>query len=182
MLLLQAGGAASGQSVSADVITDPETYAVYAAVLETGWPRPNIPRAMVALEEKNAVRPACAALDASLAPEWRQAVDSYARENNRVRWLVADADLGVPYVLVTSPKYEDLLMEAAGDVRKIFDEFWGQMSVSLSAVGFDSTKTHAVVALQYSCQTGCGGGKRFLLEKEGSRWRPTSANVAACEW
>ena len=135
----------------------------------------------VALVEKTSVRPACSVWGDSLPPEWRQAVDSHKRENDRIRWLVEDANLSVPYVLVTPPKYEDLLMAASGDVNKIWDNFWGQMSVSLSAVGFDSTKTHALVTLQYSCQTGCGGGKQFLLEKQGVSWRPTTA-VAACEW
>src|SRR6185295_12483344 len=80
VLLLPPGGV-SAQSAASDAIDDPESYAVYAAVLATRWPKPEIPQATVALEGNTTARPPCTAWGNLLAPEWQQAVERYATEN-----------------------------------------------------------------------------------------------------
>jgi hypothetical protein len=175
--------AAVGQIAASDVVSDPEAYAVYAAVLATGWPKAEIPKGTVAIEEKTRGHAICASWGGALGAGWQTVVESYQRENTISRRLLPGFDLGAPYDMITSEKYEDLIMIAAGDMKKVYADYHGGMGLAFSAVGFDSSKTHAMVSLQYSCQEGCtGGGGHFLLEKPGDRWRIADENIPPCTW
>ena len=179
-ILLQSG-LAVGQSFTSQ-IADPEAYAVYAAVLATGWPKPDIPRTEIALQDKTATHGLCAGWEPSLGPEWQPILQDYSRQNETTRRLQPDLDLHVPYTLITSEKYEDLIMIAAGDANNVYADFWGGMSLAFSAVGFDSTKARAMATLQYSCPSGCGGGREFLLEKQNGQWIALKVSTQSCEW
>ena len=158
-------------------------YAVYAAVLTTGWPKPDLPRTDIALQDKTMAHALCDGWQPSLAPEWQPALRDYATRNAEPRRLRQGSDLGVPYTLVTSEKYEDLIMIAAGDADKVYADFRGGVNLALSAVGFDSAKTHAMATLQYSCSdSGCAHGRVFLLERQNGRWAAATTGIPDCAW
>src|SRR4029453_19375970 len=139
--------AVQAQLVPGNTIDDPEAYAVYATVLATRWPFPQTPRAphaTIALDVKTASRPICESWKQTLSAEWSPVLDSYSRANASERWLLPNIDLGIAYVLVDSAEYEKLLMEASGDVRSIYNPFWGDTSFGVSAVAFDAAKTRAI--------------------------------------
>jgi hypothetical protein len=46
--------------------------------------------------------------------------------------------------------------------------------LSVSAVGYDETKTHAVAYVDFVCGMLCGGGRYYLLEKHEAGWRVTN--------
>jgi hypothetical protein len=43
--------------------------------------------------------------------------------------------------------------------------------LSVSAVGFDQTKTHAIASVDFVCGTLCGGGRFYFLEKQETGWQ-----------
>jgi hypothetical protein len=43
--------------------------------------------------------------------------------------------------------------------------------LSVSAVGFDQTKTHAIAAVDFVCGTLCGGGRFYFLERQEAGWQ-----------
>ncbi|MBI3662203.1 MAG: hypothetical protein HY234_04020 [Acidobacteria bacterium] len=51
----------------------------------------------------------------------------------------------------------------------------------VSAVGFDETKTRAIVYVNYVCGGLCGGGGFHLLEKGRNGWREADG-IAKCTW
>jgi hypothetical protein len=72
---------------------------------------------------------------------------------------------------------------------EVFSRLMGGRLVALSAVGFDATKTRAMVTVQYNCfpsmEPGvnthlCHQGNQVMLEKQGDRWVP--AKVGGCGW
>jgi hypothetical protein len=71
----------------------------------------------------------------------------------------------------------------------VFSRLKGGRLVALSAVGFDATKTRAMVTVQYNCfpsmEPGvntqlCHQGNQVMLEKQVDRWVPSK--VGACGW
>jgi hypothetical protein len=152
------------------VISDAESYSVYGTVLATGWPKPGVARSTVVIEGRTAGAPLCTAPGLS-GSEWIQAAADYARANAATRLLDPAADLGTPFVLVTTDVYENLLMQAGGDAKKIYDDYGG-MSLTVSAVGFDGPAIHAIVTVQSACPSGCEPEQRqFFLQKAASGWK-----------
>jgi hypothetical protein len=43
--------------------------------------------------------------------------------------------------------------------------------LSVSVVGIDQTKTHAIVSVDFVCGTLCGGGRFYFLEKQETGWQ-----------
>jgi hypothetical protein len=95
-----------------------------------------------------------------LRPEWREVAVSYTRENARLRKLRSDADLGVPYWLVSDTDLRSLMRQAGIDLlvlganapgREVFATFPGGRLIAFSAVGFNQQRTRATVALQFDC-------------------------------
>ena len=55
--------------------------------------------------------------------------------------------------------------------------------VRVSAVGFDRTKTRALVYIDHSCGALCGGGTHHLLEKKEGVLKPaTPEGLRNCVW
>ncbi len=51
----------------------------------------------------------------------------------------------------------------------------------VSAVGFDASKTHAIVRVNYICGSLCGGGTYHLLVKDSDGWKE-APKKASCFW
>lgn len=55
--------------------------------------------------------------------------------------------------------------------------------VVFSAVGFNETKTRALVYIAHYCGNLCGGGSHHFMEKVDGRWRETRPkDVTMCMW
>src|SRR4029077_10928371 len=77
----------------------------------------------------------------------------------------SDRPLGLPYVLVPSAVLRALVPngeEWAGFHRR-YPDSGGYMQVS--AVGFDNSKTHALVSMAHHCGPLCGRGTHHVLEE-----------------
>jgi hypothetical protein len=184
----------------ADVIDDPEAYAVYASVLvlpnKFGYGDQDLTR--VALLQETRSRFTCPP-EKTIEPEWRPLWDSYKKENSRTRTLLPNFNLGMPYALVSLAEVR-LLLEQAGNDGKTLRGGWPQAYfrfpngklLAVSAVGFDELKTQAMVTVQYNCglsrnpqslEYDCHGGVHILLVKEEGRWvRSKGKFPIDCAW
>jgi len=54
--------------------------------------------------------------------------------------------------------------------------------IHVSAVGFNSDKTKAMVYLGHWCGSLCGGGTYHLLEKIEGKWRKANIKAVSCVW
>lgn len=188
---------------ASQVIDDPEAYAVYAAVLPTALSTRDKPLTVLTLLQKTRAGMDCIGpeKDKKLQPGWRPVVENYRKENARVRLIQSGRSLDVEYSVVTLAQLRTLMQNTGYSRRSprsnapgadVFARFPGGRLVALSAVGFNSEKTRAMVAMQYDCFPSleprsdsaavCYEGKHITLEKQAGRWRVVAPNVLGCFW
>jgi hypothetical protein len=183
-----------------EVIDDPEAYAVYAAVLPIRFGSGDTPLFSVTLLQETRAVADCPR-EEDIQPQWRLVVESYRKENSRVRILQPGFELGVPYDLITVEALRTLMRGAGYDFSKlpisnsvgseVFRRFPGGRLFTVSAVGFDSEKTRAMVTLQRDCfpslsistqNQHCHTGRQLLLEKQDGRWVQAKGVGGGCGW
>lgn len=185
-----------------EIITDPDSYAVYAAVIpefSTG----DKPLSELPLLQETRAGPDCLDREKGrkFPPVWQPVVESFRKENARVRIIQSGFNLGLPYTIVTVEQLRNLMRDGGYSRQsglsnhpgaKVFARFPGGRLIALSAVGFNADKTRALVAMQYDCFPSwdartessrvCQGGQHFTLEKEGGRWNIVRDVPVACHW
>lgn len=185
------GGAQPG-----DLITDRESYAVFATALSVEAGARGYDGTVAVLQQTRAVT-TCPS-EKSAPPAWRAVIANHRQENARVRTLRPDANMGRPYTLVSLAELRTLMRKAGYDLltfkgeqspgSQVFRAFPGGRLVAFSAVGFDEKKTRAMVTLQYDCfpeaenrppYRYCHQYHQLMLERSGSEWL-RSRNVQAC--
>jgi hypothetical protein len=178
-------------------INDLDAYAVYASLLPISFGTDDTDRSRIALLQETRSKLTCPR-EEMFSAEWRTVWESYKRENTRVRSLLPNVDLGLPYVLVTLAQVRNLLMQAGNDGKTIrggwseaYTSFPNGRLLAVSAVGFDESKARAIVTVQYNCglsrdprslEYDCHGGEQIALRKEnGGRWM-RATEVPTCGW
>ena len=114
--------------------------------------------------------------DKSIKP----AVDHYIL-TNKASWLLSRKfSLASEYKLLSAKEIDDLVGKP--DPKGYIRRFPGGISItSLSAVGFNSDQTIAVVEESSVCGFLCGRGGLHILEKREGKWREMEGN-ASCFW
>lgn len=186
-------------SVVAQDVEDVEAYAVYRAVLPIKFSSGDKELTHITLLQETRTGSMDCPRDENIQPEWRSVVENYRTVNSRVRRIQAGRDLGVPFTLLTWAELTRMMQDAGYDLSKfsgrqspgaeVFSRLKGGRLVALSAVGFDATKTRAMVTVQYNCfpsmEPGvntqlCHQGNQVMLEKQADRWVPSK--VGGCGW
>lgn len=75
------------------------------------------------------------------------------------------------------------LAEGLADWKTFYDRYpdsggW----IELSAVGFNTEKTVAVVYIGHNCGVLCGGGHFHVLQKREGKWQPLKWKGSSCAW
>jgi hypothetical protein len=168
---------------ASDAISDPEAYAVYASVLPARFSTGDTDFTRVAVLQETRSHMGCLP---QVGEEWTPVLESYKKENARVRQLLPGFKLGLPYTLVSRSELETQLKDHPGvgpsADGQVYAQFPNRKLLSFSAVGFDQMKTHALVTVQYDCGFDCAGGWHVLREKDGDRWVQPKGNVSTCSW
>ncbi len=178
-------------------IIDPDAYAVYSAIL------PQVPMVkrgnatcyVIATE----IHPLkmCLEPDADYRPLMQSAIDSYVELNATKRRLQALFAVGRPYDLQPAQILNDLPWEmprvpepsssrgehaSSRSTRQLFDErFPGAHGyVWLSAVGFNSDKTIAIVSMGYACGWMCMADGFHVLQLKNGTWVPFDWKGGSC--
>jgi hypothetical protein len=179
------------------VVDDSDAYAVYASILPIGFSSGHKGVSRVALLQETRPKFTCPR-EETIGPEWREAWQNYKKENASVRTLLPTFDLGVPYSLVSLAEVKSLLRQAGHDGKEIrggwseaYAGFPNGKLLTVSAVGFDTLKTRAIVTLQYNCglsidprsiEYDCHGGWQIALLRVNGRWVLPDGNVPGCVW
>jgi hypothetical protein len=156
---------------------DPEAYAVYTASLNQVDPK----RPLIILGE-TVTYPRCFPKGAALTDKsWAEAAQHYLQENKTPKLLVREFQVKRPYVLLPMQEWKTLVQQSR------WEPFWqrfGERSghTAFSAVGFDRSRTKALLYSAYSCGSLCGEGSYKLFTKFGGRWRSTIVNADVCDW
>ena len=169
-------------------IDDPEAYAVYASLIPDEWTvRVAGAERLVVLRE-TATYNQCIPSGGPMETEWRPVVDSFRAGNAAVRFVLSDRDLRHPYVVVPRAEITQLFKDPGNDPAFGWTRFYNRYPDSggymeFSAVGFDPSKTRALVYMAHHCGSLCGGGTHHLLQKVDDRWQPARLkDVTQCRW
>jgi hypothetical protein len=166
------------------VIEDPEAYVVYAALIATEVPRRSDKAKQLVIQRETVVNKDCMVSGGALATDWKPVADDFKLQNARVRFILPDRDLHRPYVVVTQKDLLAFFSRNGGSWPAFYKQYPDSGGyVEVSAVGFDRSKTQAMVYVSHYCGGLCGGGSYHLLEKSGGTWREADVpGISACMW
>jgi hypothetical protein len=179
---------AQGRHAGPKGIDDPEAYAVYASLIPEEWTvRVARAKRLVVLRE-TATYDRCIPSGGAMENEWKPVVDSFKAENAAVRHVLSDRNIHLPYILVPRADMTQLFKDPGDDPAFGWTHFYNRYPDSggymeFSAVGFDPSKTRAMVYMAHHCGSLCGGGTHHLLQKVDGRWQPARLkDVTQCIW
>ena len=124
---------------------------------------------------------------AACAGSWRTGKWSL-RWPQGIRTIRAGQPLGLPYEVVPlKPIIATFDKPIPNGVSDGWSGFYRKYPGSggylqVSAVGFDSARTRAMVYMAHHCGGLCGGGTHYLLEKIDAAWRKAKIDLIQCSW
>lgn len=173
------------QAIAKDETPAPYTvadaYEVYSTILPSEWPmRVSHAKMLVILNVTKSYK-------MCLTPEvdWQEIVGSAISdyvELNKKTWLLQERfSLEVPYQTATADVLK--LIQEQGGWEVFYQQYPHSAGwIELSAVGFNSDKTVAVVYMGHHCGGLCGGGGFHDLQKKDGVWVPLQWKGASCSW
>jgi hypothetical protein len=164
--------------------------AVYTAILKHLRGHEQRPASELAFSEETRQGDIRDLSDTSIpsGPDWRHVVDDYKKKNAHVSLIRPHFDLGVPYSIVTWAELRKRMQDAGyldpSEPRsnapgwKVFSQLPGGRLITLSAVGFNTDRTRAMVTVQYDCfppsepltESMCHEGGIYFMEKKDGKW------------
>ena len=170
----------------APLLTDPDAYAVYAAVIPKEWPVQAAHAQRLVIQETTTVSRNCLPTGEGLkAAPWKEVMDDFTGQNATARTLISAFPIDRPYDLVRESDMMAPFKDRQSDGWKAFYDAHPDSGgyLMMSAVGFDAAKTRALVYLGHACGWLCGGGTFHFLEKEDGRWHEVApTNITVCMW
>lgn len=149
---------------------DPESYEVYSVILNS-FSKQHAKSMVIRAETKGE--------EMCLQPEKESkkligdAITNYVRLNGKTWPLQERFNIEQPYKLMKNAE-----VEKAIEGKPIFEFYL----IELSAVGFNSEKTIAVVYMGYICGGLCGAGGFHVLQKKDGIWTPLKWKGDSCHW
>ena len=160
-----------------------EAYEVYSAILPSEWPW------RVAKAKRLVIRSATNGYQMCLRPEKEYeeligpAISDYERLNQKTWQLQRNFRIEKPYEIITAEELKSTFEQGLEGWKKFYERHpesggW----IELSAVGFNTDKTIAVVYMGHSCGGLCGGGGFHVLQKSEGKWMPLYWKGLSCAW
>ena len=181
-----------GQSSEPAIYNDTDAYDVYSAVLSlpenSTRPKQKIYvirqdtlRVFGAYTDSEPSSGICLRPDDEFKPIVGPAIEDYLREN-KTKWRLGKKfDLDVPYELVSSETVIELIKKNGWEgFYKVYPDSRG--FTDLSAVGFNTDKTVAVVSKGGWCGELCGEGRYYVMQKKQGKWIPLDWRGDWCSW
>jgi hypothetical protein len=170
-----------GLTGQAETPVDPESYAVYRALI----PNDLTGDGHIILRRETVTYSRCFPRGRPLDEEWKPVVEDFKLQNLQPRTLEAGFDIGREYLLVPWKDLQTAFTQLPGGSWWIFFARYPNSGgyIDVSAVGFDSTKTRAMVYVAHHCGQLCGRGAFHLMEKADGQWREAFLkNLEYCLW
>ena len=165
------------------LIETPEAYVVYATLIANEI-RATPSRKPLVIQRETTFNKECIVSGGALETDWKPVADDFKVQNASVRFVAPDRDLRRPYVVVTQKDLLAFFGKQGGNWPAFYQRYPDSGGyVEVSAVGFDPSKTRAMVYVSHYCGGLCGGGSYHLLEKSGGAWREADVpGVSTCIW
>ena len=180
-----------GRAQTAAKVEDPDAYAVYSVVFT---PEPDekpakqrrlIIRAGTSDYPRYSNEPdECLKPDDANETRLRPLINAYRDANKSMSVLQRKFSLPFEYELVPSDVIDGFFKtKGPGGWADFYKRFPGSGGyVEMSAVGFNSDKTLALLYAGHSCGGLCGGGAYHLLKKVDGKWTEINWPGTTCTW
>jgi hypothetical protein len=164
----------SAQAADVKPINDPESYAVYSALLPDAAMR-GMRRSMIVIQAEATTDLGCWPSGPPMESEWRSALESLHAENAHARTILSGFTLSVPYIVLSKADVMAVFDGLGPDGWKHFVERYPNSAgyLRLSAVGFDADRTKAIVYMGHTYNSWGGQVAHHLLRKLTGTWRDT---------
>ncbi len=167
---------------------DPDAYDVYSAIV------PTLPiyqsAGTVVVQRETAPNNdlgtprQCLHGDKQFQDDYAEVFDDYEQENRSAKLLEPNFDFDKPFDFIS---IDDFVRPAAtrGRTGNAWGAFFHRFPdsggyVVVSAVGFNSEKTAAVLYVGRKCGPDCGGGSYHLMENRDGKWQELSLIEPSC--
>jgi hypothetical protein len=186
-LLIALSPALPGSHLRPHSYCQPEAYPVYAAVLQ--GLRPNlygkpliIIRETVTVAGIALVKQYC---DPRLQRLPADVPEDFNRKNKAQMLISRKIPIETPYELISREELNNISQGSGRSVVGFWEHFYQRYPgsggyTSLSAVGFNSTRTEALVYVAHRCGSLCGSGEYVFLQKQNGQWAGHA--VQGCGW
>lgn len=174
------------------VYNDSDAYTVYAVIIADEWPVQVAKARRLVIQSETedyppiggekrqlCLKPA-AGEEATLGP----LIKAYEEANRQTQLLQRKLELSYEYELVPRETIRALFK---GNGLEGWKDFYAKYpnsggDIQLSAVGFNSDKTLALVYVGHSCGGLCGGGSYHLLKRTDDKWSEIPWRGESCSW
>ena len=190
-VLILIGIASAGRSQTPPKVEDADAYAVYTVVF-TPEPseKPRKPRRVVIRAGTSDYPRFSDDTDECLKPDpaneasLRPLINNYREVNKRASILQRQFSFPFEYELVPSETIDSFFKsKGPGGWTGFYKRFPNSGGyVEMSAVGFNSDKTLALMYAGHSCGGLCGGGAYHLLKKVDGKWTEINWPGISCTW
>lgn len=157
-------------------IVDPDVYSIYAGLVSHSWLVTDARAKVLVVQKETPGHWPCTLDHMPPDPKWREAFDAFrSRLATGGTWMEGRS-LGHPYKVKPEKDLFRLdFLRRNPDARGY---------LRFSDIGFDSTKTRSVLAMDHWCGGECGGGGYHFLEKVDNQWVPAKGPglVGPCGW
>jgi len=158
---------------------DAEAYEVYSAVLPSEWIWSVQKAKTLAFHVETRAYGMCLRPEGEFQEIMGQAISEYIKLSQKTWLLQRHFNIEKPYVLITSDELKRAFED--GGWEKFYKRHPNSGGwIELSAVGFNTDKTVAVVYVGHSCGLLCGGGGFHVLQKKDAKWAPLKWKGTSC--
>jgi hypothetical protein len=173
---------AAAQRSDTALLTDPETYAVYAAALSVRSEQYS--KNLVVLRRDTAPRVDWGCISGprfGLPSGWQAVVDDYVRQNH-ASWQIVDDIFPERHVVAAAEELPGVRGSTIGDDADAWQSFRERYPgatgyFAVSAVGYNESKTRAMVFVVYVGGPHSGVGYYNLLERGPNGWQRVNAGL-----
>jgi hypothetical protein len=182
------GVAPNESSEHLDAYYDREAYEVFAAMLaSSGSFAATRGKSLVIQKETIVDTNPCVEPGKASAPIIGPVIADYIMKNAKRRELQQKFDIDKSYVFVGREEFEAFFKGKGATGWKAFYDAYPESGgiVEFSAVGFNHSKTIAMVRMSTLCGSLCGGGTYHLLQKKNGKWQPLKSKSdggRSCAW
>jgi hypothetical protein len=193
---------ASLDGQSAQSAIEPEVQAVYRTALALRFTADAAPLTEITLlRSTRGVLPPVCSLEEVAPADWKPVVEDYKKQNDTERELPENIDVGVPRQFISLDALKARMRAAGYDLSRdagwqtpgieIFSRLTGGQLIVLSAIGFNPTRTRAILTVQSNCfpteiaadrHKPCQQGRQLVMEKANGVWAVITERGATCLW
>jgi hypothetical protein len=160
---------------------DQEAYEVYSSIIPSEWPLRAARAKTLIMQNETKGFQMCLRPEKEWEEKVGPAISDYVRLNREPLLLQRKINVEVPYQLIMADELRSAMQTA--DWEGFYQRYPNSGGwIELSAVGFNATKTVAVVYMGHHCGSLCGGGGFHVLEKKNGQWVPLEWKGSSCGW